>query len=145
MKKEQAKVKVGIIVFKDNFILLGKKPESTSKHSSGLDNLGEWVVPQGFISFGESFEQAAYKKLKEKTTLQAKNLKVMQISNHLSEKGHSITVGVLCTDFHGKPRTTNMQKVVSWLWFPVDNLPMQIGSLSKKLLKNFFEESFYKH
>jgi len=62
---KKPKVGVGIIVIKDNKVLLGKR-----KNSHGE---GSWCFPGGHLEFNESLENCAKREVLEETGIEIKN------------------------------------------------------------------------
>jgi len=63
---KKPKVGVGIIVIKDNKVLLGKR-----KNSHGE---GSWCFPGGHLEFNESLENCAKREVLEETGIEIKNI-----------------------------------------------------------------------
>lgn len=137
----------GVMILKDNKVLLGKRHEDPEKADSELHGEGTWTMPGGKIKFKESFEEAAYRETLEETgiELNKESLKVISLTNDIVEDAHFITIGLLCQNFNGSPKVMEPDEITEWQWFPLDNLPNPIFFPSKKILKNYSSKEIYKH
>lgn len=136
---------VGILVLKDNKVLLGLRNPDPTKADSALHGEGTWTCPGGKIMFGQSFEAAAARELLEETNLQANKLEVYSLSsehNLVSDK-HFITIGLICRDFSGEVRTTEPEEIVEWRWWDMKNLPVNMFPPSRKMVRNYLAGKFY--
>ena len=136
---------VGVLVIKDNKVLLGLRNPDATKADSALHGEGTWTCPGGKIKFGQSFETAARRELNEETNLVANKLEVYSISsehNLVSDK-HYITIGLLCADFSGEVKTREPEEIVEWRWWDINNLPPNMFPPSKKMVRNYLAGKFY--
>lgn len=138
MSEKKVGAGIGIMILKNNKLLLGKRNEDPEKASSLLHGEGTWTMPGGKMHFGESFEEAGKREVFEETGIKVKDLEVISVSNEIVEDAHFITIGLLCRDFKGETRTMEPEEIVEWKWFPLDKLP-------EKILKNYLEKEFYKY
>ena len=138
---------VGVMIFSDGKVLLGKRHQDPQKASSLLHGEGTWTMPGGKLDFGESFEQGACREVFEETEikLSEEKLKVISISNDIVKDAHFVTIGLFCDDFNGEPKVMEPDEIVEWKWFSLDNLPNKIFFPSKKILKNYLDGKFYKY
>src|SRR3989338_7911453 len=72
---------VGILVLKDNKVLLGLRNPDPVKADSALHGEGTWTCPGGKIIFGQSFEEAAERELMEEVGITPNNLTVYSLSS----------------------------------------------------------------
>ena len=124
----------GIILLKDNKILLGKRHTDSKKADSELHGEGTWTMPGGKFETGETFEEAAARELKEETSMTLLRSKVICVNNDKNEHAHFITVGFLGTEFEGVPKVTEPDEITEWKWFAMDNLPINMFPPSKNIL-----------
>jgi 8-oxo-dGTP diphosphatase len=141
---ESVRAGIGIMILKDNKVLLGRRNDDPEKASSELHGEGTWTMPGGKIHFGEKIQEAAERELKEEIGVKAKKLKVVSVSNEIRHDAHFITIGFLCENFEGEPRTMEPDEIVEWKWFPLDKLPNPIFPPTLKLLKNYIDKEVYK-
>lgn len=136
---------IGIMLLKDNKVLLGKRNDDPEKADSALHGEGTWTMPGGKLHFGESFEQGAERELEEETSIKAKKLKVISLSNDMKEDAHFVTIGLLCEDFEGHAKVMEPDEITEWRWFNLNELPKNIFFPSKKIIDNYSDKIFYKH
>jgi len=133
----------GIMILKDNKVLLGKRHEDPEKASSLLHGEGTWTMPGGKLHFKEDLEEAAWRETLEETGIEIKKekLKIISVTNDIVEDAHFVTIGFLCRDFKGEPKVTEPDEIIEWKWFELNNLPSPIYFPSEKIIKNFFSKS----
>ena len=137
----------GIMILKDNKVLLGKRHENPEKADSELHGEGTWTMPGGKLHFGESFEKGAEREVIEETGIKInkENLKIISLTNDVVKDAHFITIGLLCENFEGEPRIMEPDEITEWRWFSLSELPNPIFFPSEKVLKNYLDKEFYKH
>ena len=136
---------VGILILRNEKILLGLRNPDPIKADSALHGEGTWTCPGGKIIFGQGFEEAARRELMEEIGITPNNLEVYSISSEhklVSDK-HYITVGLLCTDFSGEVKTMEPEEIVEWRWWDINNLPPNMFPPSKKMVRNYLTGEFY--
>jgi len=133
----------GIMILKDNKVLLGKRHEDPEKASSLLHGEGTWTMPGGKLHFKEDLEEAAWRETLEETGIEIKKekLKMISVTNDIVEDAHFVTIGFLCRDFKGEPKVTEPDEIIEWKWFELNNLPSPIYFPSEKIIKNFLSKS----
>ena len=144
MDNKNVRAGIGIMILRDNEILLGKRNTDPEKASSELHGESSWTMPGGKIHFGERIEDAAQRELKEETGLAAKKLKVVSVGNEIVSDAHFVTIGFLCEDFDGEPKVMEPEEVTEWKWFPINKLPDPIFPPSLKLLQNYINKEVYR-
>ena len=116
IEKVKPKVGVGVFVFKEGKVLLGKR-----KNAHGA---GDWCSPGGHLEFGESVETCAKRELLEETGLKALSIKTGVWSNDMIDgTKHYITLFAIVDQFEGEPELLEPHKSEEWQWFSVDALP----------------------
>ena len=147
MKKKNVGLGFGVLILKNNRILLGHRHEDPEKADSLLNGAGTWTMPGGKAHFGETFEEGAYREVLEETgiELDKNNLKLISVTNDMVEEAHFVSLGFLCKDFKGEPQELEPDEITEWKWFPLDQLPTPQFFPSKKVLKNFLDGEIYKH
>ena len=138
---------IGIMILKDNKVLLGKRHDDPEKASSLLHGEGTWTMPGGKLHFGESFEDAAYREVLEETgvKINKEKLRLVSVTNDKVEDAHFVTISFLCEKFEGEPKVMEPDEIVEWKWFALDELPDPIFSTCVKILKNYFDGELYKN
>lgn len=110
-------VGVGVIIMRENRILLGKR-----KGSHGEDT---WATPGGHLEFGESVEQCAIREVLEETGLCVKKITKLDFTNDIftEENKHYITLFVKADYEGGEPVLNEPNKCEQWRWCDMNNLP----------------------
>jgi 8-oxo-dGTP diphosphatase len=116
MEKVRPKVGVGVFVFKEGKVLLGKR--------KGAHGAGTWCSPGGHLEFSESVETCAKRELLEETNLKALSIKTGAWSNDVIDgTKHYITLFAVVDQFEGDLKLLEPHKSEEWQWFSVDALP----------------------
>lgn len=134
---------IGVMLIKDNKILLGKRHEDPEKAKSELHGEGTWTFPGGKMNFGEGIFEAARREVLEETGIVVKTLKIISIGNEIVRDAHFITIGLLAIDFEGEPKILEPEEIIEWRWFSFDNLPEKIYPPTKKIIRNFLKSQLY--
>lgn len=132
MEKERPKVGVGVIILKDNKVLLHKR--------KGSHGEGSWSFPGGHLEFNESLEQCAIREVEEETGIKIQNVRFATITNDIFplEKKHYVTVYMLADHLQGAPKNKEPEKAESWSWFSWEELPKPLFIPVENLLKQNF-------
>ena len=114
------KIGIGVIIIKDNKVLLGKRKSSHGKYS--------WAPPGGHLEFNEQIEECAIRETKEETNLEIKNLRIGPITNdiHKDEDKHYVTIFVISEYKSGNVKLMEPEKCEQWEWFEWNNLPQPL-------------------
>ena len=134
----------GVIVIKENKVLLGKRHDDPEKADSEMSGEGTWTMPGGKLEYGESFEEGAIRELKEETNMTAHEVKVICVENSVAPNAQFVTIGLLSTKFEGEPQVTEPDEIVEWRWFELDNLPEKVFLPSLYVLERYLDGNFYK-
>jgi len=146
-KEKRPGVGIGVMILKDNKILLGKRHFDPQKAGSELHGEDTWTMPGGKMEFGEGFEDCAYREVLEETDIKInkEKLRIISITNDIVKDAHFITLGFLCKDFKGEPKVMEPDEITEWKWFALDKLPENIFFPSEKVIKNYSDKAIYKH
>jgi 8-oxo-dGTP diphosphatase len=109
------KVGVGVMMFRDGKVLIGKRRGSHGSATYG------WCG--GHVEFGETLEEAARREVEEETGMVARELRFLCVSNIVNYDKHYVDVEFICTDFSGEPEVREADRVDSWTWYSIDELP----------------------
>ena len=142
--KKRVGVGCGVMLLKDNKVLLGKRHEDPDKADSELHGEGTWIMPGGKLHYGETFEECARREVEEETGMKLKKVKVMCVNNDKNEHAHFVTVGLFSDDFEGEPKVMEPDEITEWKWFALDKLPEKMFFPSAKILENYKKDVFYK-
>lgn len=134
---------VGIMILKDNKILLGLRNPDKVKASSELQGRGTWTMPGGKVEFMEKLIDAAKRELEEETSLIANKLDLLCISDDITDTAHYVTVGFIVREYKGEVKTMEPETILEWKWFSLDNLPENLYNPSKKCIDKYKEGIIY--
>ncbi len=136
--EQRPRVGVGVMIFKDKKILLGKR-----KNAHGA---GEYALTGGHLEFGESFEDCARRETLEETGVQIENIKFQFLGNVKKYEGtHYVHIGVTADWKSGEAKALEPEKCEEWQWYDLDQLPQPLfymTGLSVEALKtgkNYFD------
>ena len=128
MKNKIVQVGIGVIIFNDNKLLLGKR---LAKYGNNT-----WSLPGGKPEFGESLEQAAIREVKEETNLNISELLPLVWTNDIFEDDHFVTLFYYSKVDSGELKTMEPNKCEGWEWFDKTNIPYPLFNPLDKLLKD---------
>ena len=134
---------VGIMVLKDNKILLGLR--KTSNSDNEINGYETWSMPGGKVEYLEKLVDTAKRELIEETTIEALDIKLISINDDIVEQAHYVTIGFLVTSFKGEAKVTEPDKNIDWQWFDLNNLPNNLYSPSKNIIHNYLNNLIYKY
>lgn len=126
------KVGVGVIILKDNKVLMGKR-----KNAHGE---GTWSFPGGHLEFNEELEECAKREALEETGIEIKNIRLGTATNDIfrEEEKHYITLFMISEYDSGEVRVMEPDKCELWEWFEWDNLPSPVFIPVENLKKSGF-------
>lgn len=115
--KDRPMVGVGVIIRKDNKILLGKR--------KGAHGAGEWSFPGGHLEYKEDILECAKREVLEEVGIEITNLKQFAYSNNIFEEEgwHYVTLYVLADHMSGEATLMEPEKCSEWGWFKRDEIP----------------------
>jgi len=132
METNRPKVGVGVIIRKDNKVLLGKRKNS---HGDGT-----WSFPGGHLEFGETPEECAKRETLEETGLVLNEFIKGDYTNDIfvKEDKHYITLFMITDLKEGEPEIKEPEKCEEWQWFEWSKLPENLFLPIQNLLKDNF-------
>ncbi len=139
-------VGVGVMILKDNKILLGLRHYDKNKADSELHGENTWMMPGGKVDFGEKLADTAVREIKEETSLKIKkeDLKLFSVSDDIiPDDAHFVTIGFLCEKFEGEPKVMEPDEIIKWQWFPFDSMPENMFFPSQRMLENYLKNKIY--
>lgn len=135
---------VGIMILKENQVLLGLRNPNKEKASSELQGQGTWTMPGGKVEFMEKLVDAAKRELKEETSLIATDLEIISIADDMTDTAHYVTVGFLAKEYSGEVVTMEPETILEWKWFDLDKLPMNLYQPSRVVIDHYQNKIIYK-
>ena len=134
---------VGVMVLKDNKILLGLRNPDKEKASSELQGQGTWTMPGGKVEFMETLHDAAKRELEEETSLKAAELELFSVSDDMTDTAHYVTMGFLVKEYSGEVQTMEPETILEWKWFDLDDLPNNLYKPSEVCIRKYKEKIIY--
>ena len=124
---------VGVIVYKDHRILLGRRRNSHGE--------GHWAFPGGHLEFAESPLECARREVEEETGLQLTKAKPGPFTNDVfvEENKHYVTLFVMAEPCAGEPQPLEPDKCSEWLWFSWSDLPSPLFLPISNLIAQGFD------
>lgn len=121
----------GCLILNDkNEVLLVRRSKS-SKTDAGM-----WSRPGGGVEFGETFEEAVKREMKEEVNLDIEVVRYLDYTNDLKfengVKKHWITLGFLGRVVSGEVKNLEPDKHEEVRWFPLDKLPENLTIYTKR-------------
>jgi len=130
LKEKRPKACVGVMIWKDNKILLGKR--------KGRHGTGEYSCPGGHIEFGESFEESVIKETKEEAGIEIKNIKFLSVANIFKhENRQDVLVNFSAYWESGIERTDPDERIGEWGWYSLDSLPSPLFHPTEVLIDSY--------
>jgi len=132
MNDKKPQVGVGVIVKKDDKVLVGKR---ISAHGTGT-----WSFPGGHLEFMETLEECAKRETLEENGVSITNCSVSACTETVFEEEgkHYITVFVTADWASGEPQLCEPDKFEEWGWFAWDALPEPLFSASMSIVEKGF-------
>jgi 8-oxo-dGTP diphosphatase len=146
MAEEKKRVGAGfgvIILNKKGQVLLGRRHPDPDKADSAFRSAGEWSLPGGKLEWGESFEDGAIREVKEETSLNITNPKVISVHNCKNQHAHFMTVGLIAESYSGEPQVMEPDEITEWNWFSFADLPQPGYFPSFEVMENYRAKKFY--
>lgn len=138
-QKLQPLVSVGVMIFKDGMVLLGKR--------KGSHGAGEYAFPGGHLDYMESFEDCAKRETFEETGMQIQNIRLVYVANIVVyDPKHYVNIMLVADWVSGDPMVCEPEKCEGWQWYDLENLPNPIfrasglGIDSYKTGKNYYDQ-----
>ncbi len=136
-QRDKLKPCVGVMVWKDGKVLIGKR--------RGSHGEGEWAFPGGHLEFDESFEECAKREVLEETGIIIKNLMFMSVANYRRhENRQDILVNFVSDWESGEEINFPNEKIGDWQWCLIDELPKPLFYPTQITLDSFITgKNFY--
>ncbi len=79
---QKPRVGIGVILLKNNKVLLGKRNEDPRKADSLLHGEGTWTLPGGKLDFKENIQDCAYREVFEETSIKLTTLFMIETTDN---------------------------------------------------------------
>jgi 8-oxo-dGTP diphosphatase len=126
-QEQKPRVGVGVMVFRNEKLLLGKR--------KGSHGAGQFATPGGHLEYMESFEACAKREVKEETGMEITDIKFLCLVN-LKEYApkHYVHIALTAQWVEGEPKVLEPEKCEGWDWYDLGNLPKPLfGTYSQQL------------
>ena len=129
-KEQRPKVGIGVLIFKDGKILLGKRKSSHGE--------GEYAATGGHLEYMESFEDCAKRETREEAGIEIENVRFLCLSNvtRYAPK-HYVDVGLVADWKSGEPENREPDKREGWDWYDINNLPEPLFGIMPLYIEAF--------
>lgn len=119
-------VGVGALIFNDEGKILLSLRGPLAKNERG-----KWEIPGGAVQFGETFEQALKREIKEEVGVEIKVKDMLQVCDHIipEEHQHWVSPTYICEVVAGTPTIQEPGKCDDLQWFTLEEaekLPLSI-------------------
>lgn len=129
MNGPMPKVGVGVMIFKDGKVLLGKR--------KGTHGAGDYAFPGGHLEYLELFEDCAQRECLEECGIEIQNIRFQLLSNIRTFKPkHYVHVNLIADWKSGEPKILEPERCEGWDWYDIDNIPQNIMATSKLSFEN---------
>jgi 8-oxo-dGTP diphosphatase len=130
------KVGIGVMIFKNNKILLGKRKNS---HGSG-----EYAFPGGHLEYMEGFSDCAIREVKEECGIEITNIRFQLLANvTIYAPKHYVHITLAADWQQGKPQILEPDKCEQWNWYPLFNLPSPLFEMTKLSINSYLTNTPY--
>ena len=134
------KVGIGVMIIKDNRILLGHRIAG-GKDTGGIFEPDSWCLPGGKQEYDETIFECAKREVKEETNLDVWNLEVFSAVDDIQPHKHFVTIQMITKDYTGHLEIMEPKKQDEWKWFSLERLPEKIYSPSKKFIDAYLAKN----
>ncbi|HLD20316.1 MAG TPA: NUDIX domain-containing protein [Patescibacteria group bacterium] len=135
---QRPKVGIGLLVFKEGKVLLGKR--------KGAHAANVYGGPGGHLEHLESFAQCAKREAQEEAGIEITNIHFLCVTNFTTyAPKHYVDIGLIADWGSGDPQILEPDKCESWDWYDIDNLPEPLFDVVRNYVqalrtgKNYFD------
>lgn len=122
MKGDRPLVGICVVVIRDGQLLLGRR--------LGTHGAGEYAAPGGHLEHLESFEQCAAREVLEEAGVEIGPIRFLCLRNNLQfAPKHYVEIAFVAEWKSGEPAVREPDKVESWGWYAINNLPSPLFAL----------------
>ena len=138
-ENQRPKVGIGVMIFKDGKVLLGKRKNTNN------DGENEYANPGGHVEYMESLEECAKRETREEAGIEIENVRFLSLYNLKKYDKHYINIGLLADWKSGELQNLEPNKCEGWDWYDLNNLPSPLYGTMPQYLealrtgKNYFD------
>lgn len=133
------RVGIGVIIVNDGKILLGHYLDSL-KDTGGIYEPGSWTLPGGKLKDNETVIDCIIRETKEESNLDISEVSIFNAADDFQPSKHFVSLHAIAKSFDGELKVMEGNKIDEWCWFPIDNLPVNIYSPSRKCIDNYLKK-----
>lgn len=133
---QTVRVGLAVMILKEGKVLLGHR-SANRKDTGGIFEPDTWTVPGGKQEFGETMFEGAVREVKEETGLTVSDLELFSASDDVQPDRHFVTLQFIARSCEGTPRVMEPEKEDEWRWFPLDSLPENLYSPTRRFLDKY--------
>lgn len=128
--RPRPQVGVGVLVMRDNKVLLGKR--------RGAHGAGFYAPPGEHIELGESIAQTARREVAEECGLEIEDIRLVSVGAYRwSDSRHYVGVDVVCQAPRGEPQNLEPERCEGWEWYALDALPSPLFIVAEKIISSY--------
>jgi 8-oxo-dGTP diphosphatase len=137
MNESIVKVGVGVMIFKEGKVLIGKRRGGTGA--------GAWAWPGGKLEFMESVTECAKRETREEAGIEIGNIRFLRYLNFKEDDRHYADLALVADWVSGEPKVLEPAKCEQWIWADPENLPQPVWSTIPSYLealktgRNYFD------
>lgn len=136
MSEKRPLVGVGILIIKDNRVLLAKR--------KGSHGEGEYAFPGGHLEFGESFSDCAIRETSEEAGIQISDIEFQFLANIIKYDGKQyVHVGLTAKWLSGDPQNLEPNKSEDWGWHKIEQPPKPLFEMSRLAIESLNNGQIY--
>ena len=124
-------VGVGGVILKEGkvLLLLRRKPPEA----------GFWSLPGGRVEFMERVEDALVRELREELGVEVQIESLICVTNHIvpADNAHWVSPAYVVRLVSGSPQNLEPEKTATIEWFPLSQLPENLGLAARSALTSF--------
>ena len=129
-KKLRPVVGIGVMIIKDEKVLLGKR--------KGSHGEGEYCFPGGHLEYMESFVGCVVREVREEAGIEISNVRFLRLYNEKEYvPKHYVNIAFVADWESGVAKVCEPDKLESWGWYDMDNLPVPLYATIPSLIESY--------
>ncbi len=136
MDEPRPKVGVGVMILKDNRVLLARR--------KGAHGAGDYAFPGGHLEHGESFEECARREVMEECGVEIDGIRFLLVANVLKfMPKHYVHLTLTARWKSGEPTVKEPDKSEAWDWYALDALPEPMFEMCRLSFQSYRNGATY--